>query len=180
MRNIIAYMPDMFFGLKIGDIAQRMGYRTTFLQESSELEEKLREFNPDLVIVDTAADGLIWPGLIKTAHAAEHGLYPVIAIGRHTDLDARALALESGAYDFVPNSRFFPNMPKIILQYARKPSSTELEEMGLQSWEPIDLQARPLESEIVLGQRLAKTPDEVPAGPADKSLAPNSELAGND
>ncbi len=180
MRNIIAYMPDMFFGLKIGDTAQRMGYRTSFLTESGELEEKLREINPDLVIVDTATDQLIWPGLIKSAHAAEHGLYPVIAIGRHTDLDARALALESGAYDFVPNSRFFPNMPKIILKYARKPSSTELEEMGLQSWEPIDPQARPLESQVVLGQRLAKSPDEPAPKPDDKSLAPNSELAGNE
>jgi DNA-binding NtrC family response regulator len=118
----------MFFGTKIADAGKKVGYRVYFLREVERLQEKIRELKPDLIIIDTATDRNVWTSLVRAARDVDAGMYPVITFGSHRDLDSRSAALETGASDFIANSRFFPEMVRVFEKYARVPTEYELEE----------------------------------------------------
>lgn len=122
--RILALEKDLFFSVKMRDTLRHHGMEVTTVRTLPAIEQRLSatgDERPDLVIVNTATQGVNWEAAIRQARA--QGL-PVLAFGSHMDLDARARALAAGAGKVVANSKFTSDMPGLIKRMLQEPATT--------------------------------------------------------
>lgn len=122
--RILALEKDLFFSVKMRDTLRHHGMEVTTVRTLPAIEQRLSaasDERPDLVIVNTATQGVNWEAAIRQARA--QGL-PVLAFGSHMDLDARARALAAGAGKVVANSKFTSDMPGLVKRMLQEPTAT--------------------------------------------------------
>src|SRR5260370_34036821 len=83
------------------------------------------EEKPALVIVNSAIQGVDWEEAIRQARASN---YPVLVLGSHMDLDARAKALAAGALRGCANSKFTNDMPGLVKRMLSAPAAAPADE----------------------------------------------------
>ena len=111
---ILALEKDLFFAVRIRDTLRHDNHEVTIVRTLPAFEEALTPSEgtrPPLVIVNTATRGVDWEAAIRAARVNN---IPVLAFGSHMDLDARARALEAGAWKFVANSKFSSDMLRLV------------------------------------------------------------------
>jgi DNA-binding response OmpR family regulator len=126
--HILALEKDLFFSVKIRDTLRHHGMEVTTVRTLPAFEQRLAatgDERADLVIVNTATQGVNWEAAIRQARA--QGL-PVLAFGSHMDLEARAKALEAGAGKVVANSKFASDMPGLVKRMLTEPATTPTDE----------------------------------------------------
>jgi len=110
--RILALEKDLFFSEKIRDTLKHHEMNVTTVRALPALEEMLQAAEkPTLVIINTAIKGVDWETAIRTT--TQQGI-PVLAFGSHTDLEARAKALQAGATKVVANSKFTSDMVGLV------------------------------------------------------------------
>lgn len=122
--RILALEKDLFFSVKMRDTLRHHGMEVTTVRTLPAIEQRLSaasDERPDLVIVNTATQGVNWEAAIRQARA--QGL-PVLAFGSHMDLEARARALAAGAGKVVANSKFTSDMPGLVKRMLQEPTAT--------------------------------------------------------
>jgi len=146
---ILGLVADLFFSMRIEDIARALGYQVRWLESADQvapsdpegfLEARrpgeplvgriaafialLVELQPALLIVDlnnTSVPWQEWIAAVKSSAATRR--LPVLAFGSHMDVQAHARAVDAGAEAVVAKSRFIQALPELIQKYARIPDS---------------------------------------------------------
>ncbi len=140
---IVAYVSNLMLVTRIEDVANRLGYRLTWVEGVDRLRqldnslpppdieailvEKLTIWRPALMIFDlgnVAIPWRRWVALLKSSPATRR--YPLICFGPHVDAAALRAARSAGAEAAVSRSRFLADLPALIQQYARTPDRAAL------------------------------------------------------
>jgi DNA-binding response OmpR family regulator len=101
--SVLAVVPDLFFAMRLTSVATRAGVRLATAGTLSDLEARLAEQPPQLLLIDLSSRDLDCAAAIRAAK--RHGVPRVVAFGPHKDLVSRATALDAGADQWVTNQR---------------------------------------------------------------------------
>jgi len=131
-KHILALEKDLFFAVKIRDTLRHHEMEVKTVRSLAGFEQELAtagEEKPALVIVNFSSAGIDWEAAIRQARALD---YPVLAFGRHTDLEAIARARQAGASRVVANSKFTGDMPGLVSRLISNPASVSAEDEGVE------------------------------------------------
>lgn len=141
---IVAFVNDLMFSVKIGNVAESLGYRVEWIEESNDvappdpeapqerpgellhgqggaLFQRLTQWQPVLLIFDLGNSAVPWRQWIPSIKSsAATRRVPVICYGPHVDTKALSEARDLGAEVVVPRSRFSGAMPELIAEHARE------------------------------------------------------------
>jgi CheY-like chemotaxis protein len=117
--SILAVCDDLFFVVKINDIARRCGLRPQYVKSAAELLERAGAEKPLMIIVDLNAKGLDAVDLISQvrAEAALKGV-SVMAFVSHVEADLKVRAQNAGATMVMARSAFSANLPQIFKRHS--------------------------------------------------------------
>ncbi|HEY4688992.1 MAG TPA: DUF309 domain-containing protein [Anaerolineae bacterium] len=117
-RSIVCVIPDLFFAVKVENLARQHGLALVTPQHADEFRSMLT--TAALALIDTGAENVPWADWVKAAKAdpaARHT--PIITFGSHVDAAARDRALAAGANRYLARSNFVNGLPEIIARAAR-------------------------------------------------------------
>jgi CheY-like chemotaxis protein len=117
-KKILAVMTDLFFSVKIIDIAKKLGMSVEFLKDQESVLEKVK-LKPAVVIFDLnydAADPIDTIRRIKADPATKRT--STIGFVAHVQTDLKMTAQESGCDMVVARSVFASNLPAILKRHA--------------------------------------------------------------
>lgn len=118
-KKILAAVEDLFFVVKINDLAKRAGLEVEFLKTEEAVLERAEEQQPLLVIVDlnnNKLDPVSLIGRLKTTTATK----PISIIGfvSHVQGDLKQQAHDAGANMVLARSAFSTNLPQILKRHS--------------------------------------------------------------
>ncbi|HVW83671.1 MAG TPA: hypothetical protein VHB50_03285 [Bryobacteraceae bacterium] len=117
-KKILAVMSDLFFSVKINDIAKKLGMTVQFLKDKETVLEKIKE-KPSVVIFDLNYDAADPIGLIQAIKSdPETKRVSTIGFVSHVQTDLKMKAQESGCDMVVARSVFAQNLPTILRRHA--------------------------------------------------------------
>ncbi|MDE3196862.1 MAG: response regulator [Acidobacteriota bacterium] len=117
-KRIIAVMTDLFFSVKISDIAKRFGMPVEFVKDKATALEKIKA-KPSVVIFDLNCDAAEPIELIKAIKGdPETKRVSTIGFVSHVQTDLKMLAQQSGCDMVVARSVFAQNLPDILKRHA--------------------------------------------------------------
>jgi len=116
-KKILAAMDDLFFSVKIGDMAKRAGMQVEFVKSDKDLLEKAKE-KPTLIILDlnfAAIQGVKMIGKLKAN--AETKSISTIGFLSHIQVELKQKAIEAGCNMVLAKSAFSTNLPQILKRH---------------------------------------------------------------
>jgi CheY-like chemotaxis protein len=117
-KKILAVMTDLFFSVKINDIAKKLGMTVEFLKDREVVLEKVGA-QPAVVIFDLNYDAVDPIGLIRRIKG-DPATKRISMIGfvSHVQAELKLSAQESGCDMVVARSVFAQNLPMILKRHA--------------------------------------------------------------
>ena len=100
MKTILVVDDEASIRLSLEGILQDEGFRPFFAENGEEALEKLREENPDLVLLDIWMPGIDGLETLRRARETWPDLLVVMMSG-HGTIETAVRALKLGAYDFI-------------------------------------------------------------------------------
>ncbi len=117
-KKVLAAVEDLFFVVKINDLAKRAGLEVEFLKSEDELLVQTEQQQPLMVIVDLNNNKLEPVGLIaKLKGAAATKGVSVIGFVSHVQAELKQQAQEAGANMVMARSAFSSNLPQIFKRH---------------------------------------------------------------
>lgn len=117
-KKVLAAVEDLFFVVKINDLAKRAGLEVEFLKSEDELLVQTEQQQPLMVIVDLNNNKLEPVGLIaKLKGAAATRGVSVIGFVSHVQAELKQQAQEAGANMVMARSAFSSNLPQIFKRH---------------------------------------------------------------
>jgi hypothetical protein len=124
---LIALNRDVFFGVRLRNLAKELGYDLKLVPTSNGVASALETeaARTALVVIDMNAVGteVDWQAL-ESALAA-YPLVPSLGFGSHTDVETRRDAKRAGLTRIVSNGEFHRDAASLIQRYARVDSDDE-------------------------------------------------------
>jgi predicted metal-dependent hydrolase len=142
---IVGFVGDIFFSMRIEDVAHRLNYVTKWIEEADDIApqgkeslerqwgeplegreavllDDLSQWKPALIIFDLNNRQIPWEKWIQliTAVPATRRI-PVLCFGSHREVEAMRSAKQAGADVVLSRSRFVNDLPNLIRKYARVP-----------------------------------------------------------
>lgn len=122
--RILALISDLFFGMRVRNTAEQLGYALRLLESQSEIEDGtafialVKDLQPRLIVLDLHSN-LPWRDWLQTAKSNESltGI-PWLAYGSHVDGDLLKSARQLGADQVMAKSKFTEDLPKLIQKFA--------------------------------------------------------------
>lgn len=117
-HSIVCIVPDLFFAVKIENLARRQGVAVVAPQDEPSFKSMLADAS--LALIDSAAQHLPWLEWVTAAKrdpATRH--VPILAFGSHVDRAMRERALAAGVDRYLARSNFVDGLPEIIARAAR-------------------------------------------------------------
>ncbi|HEX6313200.1 MAG TPA: hypothetical protein VFZ73_00010 [Gemmatimonadaceae bacterium] len=108
---------DLFFGMRIRNALQQMGYRTEIKKTETDFEAAASAGPAALALIDFNGE-VDWAWIERTL-SSNPGL-PIIAFGAHTDTQAFQRARAAGVTRVISNSAFSQQLPDLVKRYARQ------------------------------------------------------------
>ena len=117
-KKILAVMTDLFFSVKIMDIAKKLGMSVEFLKDKESVLEKVKA-RPAVVIFDLNYESVDPIGIIR-AIKADPATKRVSTIGfvAHVQTELKLTAQDAGCDMVVARSVFAQNLPMILKRHA--------------------------------------------------------------
>lgn len=119
--TVLIYTEDLFFGLRIQDVVEKLGGRAQTVSSAAELAAGLADV-PALAIIELG-DRQDWIEAVQEARKWTRGV-PVAAFGSHVDTAALAAARQAGCDYVRTKGRFMEELPALVERHVRP--STEL------------------------------------------------------
>jgi hypothetical protein len=123
--RILALNRDVFFGIKLRNLAKELGYDLTLAPGVPQMESALsaNAVQTALIIIDmnVLGQGVDWSAL--SAVLDQHRYIPTLGFGSHTDVEERRSAKSVGLTRIVSNGDFHRNAAELIQRYARPDES---------------------------------------------------------
>ena len=93
---------DLFFVAKIREPLSSAGWSVRVAKSADDVQARLADAPPTIVIVHFGAAGVAWEQAIAAARVAH---VPVLAYGSHDDMAAQQAAREAGATRVIANAK---------------------------------------------------------------------------
>lgn len=117
-RSIVYIVPDLFFGVKIENLARKHGLAVAAPRDLPSFKSMLAEAS--LALIDSTTADLPWAQWVAAAKADPATRpTPILAFGSHTDRALRQRALQAGVDRYLSRSNFVDGLPEIIARAAR-------------------------------------------------------------
>lgn len=117
-KKVLAAVEDLFFVVKINDLARRAGLEVEFLKSEDDMLAQTEQQQPLMVIVDLNNNKLEPVGLIaKLKGAAATRGVSVIGFVSHVQAELKQQAQEAGANMVMARSAFSSNLPQIFKRH---------------------------------------------------------------
>ncbi|WP_110513456.1 response regulator [Herpetosiphon llansteffanensis] len=120
MQTIVAYVPDLMFGIRVRDVLQQLGYQAIVADSLAAAQQALAA-DLGLLIVDLRSESEATSALVQAAKALDPQL-PVLAFGSHVDVERQKAARAAGCDRVVANSKFSSDLPNLIATLVRPQS----------------------------------------------------------
>lgn len=118
-RRVAAYIPDLFFSVRVTDAIQALGGVPDLVESADELWEAIGRW-PALVLIDMTAPG-DWLAVVRRARNLPHTrLIPIVAFGSHLESGALTAARQAGCDHAWARSRFVQDLPALLRQHLQK------------------------------------------------------------
>ncbi len=116
--KILAVCDDLFFVVKINEIARRAGLQPEYVKTAAELLSKAAEAPPLMIIVDLTAKSADAVEVIQQVRAQPSlKNVSVLAFGPHVDGELKTRAQSAGASMVLARSAFSANLPQIFKRH---------------------------------------------------------------
>ncbi|KPL88833.1 response regulator [Herpetosiphon geysericola] len=122
MQTIVAYVPDLMFGIRVRDVLQQLGYHAIVADSLAAAQQALAA-DLGLLIVDLRSESEATSALVQAAKALDPQL-PVLAFGSHVDVERQKAARAAGCDRVVANSKFSSDLPNLIATLVRPQSAS--------------------------------------------------------
>jgi len=117
-RSIVCIVPDLFFGVKIENLARSHGLAVVAPRDLPAFKAMLAEAS--LALIDSATTDLPWIDWVAAAKSDPITRpTPILAFGSHIDVALRERALRAGVDRYLSRSNFVDGLPEIIARAAR-------------------------------------------------------------
>lgn len=118
-RKILAAVEDLFFVVKINDLAKRNGFEVEFLKSEKDVIAKAKAETPQMVIVDLNNGSGHAVDLISKLKA-DSQTKPITVIGfvSHVNGELKQQAQDAGANMVLARSAFSTSLPQILKRHA--------------------------------------------------------------
>ena len=117
-RSIVCIVPDLFFGVKVENLARRHGLVVVVPPDELAFRAALAEAS--LAVIDAGVTDRPWTEWVRVAKARPDTRdTPIIAFGSHVDRALRERALEAGVDRYMARSSFVDTLPEIVARAAR-------------------------------------------------------------
>jgi CheY-like chemotaxis protein len=118
-KTIVAAVEDLFFVVKINDLAKRSGFQIEFIKGQDAIVDRVAAEPPALLIVDLNNAGIEAVDLIARVKAMpEAKSTSVIGFVSHIEAELKQRAQEAGANMVLARSAFSTNLPQILKRHA--------------------------------------------------------------
>ncbi|HJW83240.1 MAG TPA: DUF309 domain-containing protein [Anaerolineae bacterium] len=117
-RSIVCIVPDLFFAVKIENLARDRGLAVRQPRDLAAFKSALSD--AALVLIDAGTQHLPWAEWVAAAKSEPlTQRVPILAFGSHVDATLRSRALSAGADRYLARSSFVEGLPEIIARAAR-------------------------------------------------------------
>ena len=117
-KKILAVLEDLFFTVKIHDVAKRAGLEVEFLKSEQDVLEKAKQ-KPMLILLDLNANSLHPVNLIsKLKEDPETKPISIIGYVSHVQGELKQKAQNAGADMVLARSAFSQNLPIILKRHS--------------------------------------------------------------
>ncbi len=117
-RSIVCIVPDLFFAVKIENLARQHGLAVVSPRDLAAFKSMLAEAS--LALIDSGTTDLPWTEWVMAAKSDPATRpTPIIAFGSHVDRARRDRALAAGVDRYLARSNFVDGLPEIIARAAR-------------------------------------------------------------
>lgn len=117
-KKVLAVVDDLFFTVKISDIAKRSGMDIEFIKSEKDVLEKAKD-KPTLIILDLNFQAVKPLALIaKLKGTPELQKISVIAYLSHVQGELKQKAHDAGADMVLARSAFSQNLPQILKRHS--------------------------------------------------------------
>lgn len=121
MRPLLLLIPDLFFSVKVADVAHALGYPTRDVASAEALPAAAREGVVG-IIVDTQVRS-DWQAAVRTLKSGSATAHiPVLAFAPHVDVEATRAAVAVGCDRIVTRGKLASELP-MLLRELLEPSS---------------------------------------------------------
>lgn len=118
-KKILAVVHDLFFVVKINDLAKRAGLEVELVKSEEDALAKTAEQQPLMVIVDLNNNSVDAIQLItKLKKSAETKAVSVISFVSHVQGELKQQAQDAGANMVLARSAFSTNLPQILRRHS--------------------------------------------------------------
>lgn len=118
-KKIVAAVEDLFFVVKISDLAKRAGFQPEFIKTIEAILERVAAEPPALLIVDlnnASVDAVDLIAKVKAMPSAK--MTSVIGFVAHVEAELKQRAQEAGANMVLARSAFSTNLPQILKRHS--------------------------------------------------------------
>ncbi len=116
MHKVLVMVPDLMFGVKIGDVVRALGGTPIDVSPTTLLGHAA---DADLLVVDSGQQ-TGWSEAVRALKADPTGAtVPVLAFGPHVDVAAQRAALAVGCERVVTRGKFAAELPALLQSTAR-------------------------------------------------------------
>ena len=117
-RSIVCIVPDLFFAVKIENLAHEHGLAVHQPRDLAAFKSALSD--AALVLIDAGTQHLPWAEWVAAAKSEPlTQTVPILAFGAHVDTALRSRALSAGADRYLARSSFVEGLPEIMARAAR-------------------------------------------------------------
>lgn len=117
-KKVLAAVEDLFFVVKINDLARRAGLEVEFLKTEDDIVEQAELQQPLLVILDLNNNRIEPVGLIsRLKGAAPTKGISIISFVAHVQAELKQQAQEAGANMVLARSAFSASLPQIFKRH---------------------------------------------------------------
>jgi len=128
-RRVLAAVEDLLFKSKISETASTLGVEAAFPRSPKNLLEALREFPPDLLILDLNSARFEPLTLLRSVRSEEATRdVPTVGFLSHVQKDLAVAARDAGCDRVVARSTFTKDLPRILA--GRTPETIDEADVG--------------------------------------------------
>jgi CheY-like chemotaxis protein len=112
-QALILLIPDLFFSVKVADVARALGYQTREVANADALVAAAREGIRG-VVLDTQ-ERSDWQAAVRTLKSdPATASVPILAFGSHVDVAATRAAVAAGCDRLVTRGKFSQELPQLL------------------------------------------------------------------
>jgi CheY-like chemotaxis protein len=124
MQPILILIPDLFFGVKVADIARAIGFEPREVGSAALLADAARN-GAAAIVIDAQTPG-DWQSVVRALKAdPQTAAIPVLAFGPHVDVATSRSAVAAGVDRLVTRGKLARELPELLRQLTQ-PSSDRI------------------------------------------------------